>query len=135
MQQIVDEHLLDFPIVTAHLLNCDVPADESSEEAADEQNAHICDNGGTLTFGGLDFEHCGPVGGEAANRNARLDCLQVSQWISLTEDSPYWQFKIDSIGIGKASIKSGLFNQAISDTGENSRWPIVRSHLFKERLT
>lgn len=74
---------MDAPLFTTYLRKCD----------------GSCSNGGLITFGGLDKEHCGRVEG----------------WVAVNPNTVHWRFHTQGIQLG--SYQSNEPMDAISDTG------------------
>ena len=72
----MQQGIFDQPIFTAYFGDCD---------------AETCENGGQLTFGGLDDENC------AADIT----------WVDVANSSIYWKFKLDSITVGFYASSGG----------------------------
>jgi hypothetical protein len=81
--QAVREGLMDAPVFTTYMRKCD----------------GSCRDGGLITLGGLDVNHCG----------------QVVGWIPIARDSVHWRFKMDRVQTSSFVSKDPI--DAITDTG------------------
>lgn len=82
-QQAVKEGLMDAPIFTTYMRKCDAS----------------CENGGLITLGGFDAQHCGRVQG----------------WAPVDPDTVHWRFRMQGIGAGNYQNNKPI--DAITDTG------------------
>ncbi|KAI6239822.1 hypothetical protein M3Y99_00534000 [Aphelenchoides fujianensis] len=79
----VAEGVFSEPIFTAYFADCD---------------SEVCEEGGELTFGGYNEEHC----------------EQQVDWVPVTGTSLYWEFQMQSISAGNYTAMNA---KAITDTG------------------
>ncbi|KAI6231923.1 hypothetical protein M3Y95_00432700 [Aphelenchoides besseyi] len=77
--------ILDAPIFTSYMKKC--------------PGSGTCENGGLITFGGIDKQHCGRIEG----------------YVNVDKGVPYWQFTVSQFQMGSMRT-SGSF-KAITDSG------------------
>ncbi|KAI6198145.1 Peptidase A1 domain-containing protein [Aphelenchoides besseyi] len=82
----IRQRVFDQAMFTAYFANC--------------PSTGTCQNGGTITLGGFDSQHCSP------NYN----------WIPVVGNGPYWQFNFQGISAGSYSFNQAA--SAITDTGK-----------------
>ncbi|KAI6192139.1 Eukaryotic aspartyl protease [Aphelenchoides bicaudatus] len=95
-QQAVKEGLMDRPIFTSYMRKCD----------------GSCENGGLITLGGLDKEHCRAIQG----------------WVNVDPNAVHWRFQLQGIGVN--GYQNDEIVDAITDTDMSLHLLLVRKELL-----